>query len=75
MFELAVATTAGVSPLSAGQLAIPLAAICLVAALFNVKQALAAIGPLVRALAAATAAAIAVGIALILIIAVMAQGH
>lgn len=57
------------------ELAIPIAAVCLVVALLCVKRALAPIGPLVRAFAAAATVALAVGAALILLIAVMAEGH
>ena len=76
MFGLSAATPSGAIPPSAfGQLAIPVAVACLAVALICIKQALAPIGPLVRALAAVATLALAVGIALVLLVVLMAQGH
>ncbi|GIM96235.1 hypothetical protein [Paractinoplanes toevensis] len=76
MFELVAATTSGLRlPIAVDQLAIPLAAVCLAVALLCFKRAVAPVGPLVRALAAAATSALAVGVALVLLVAVMVQGH
>lgn len=76
MFELVAATASGARPPTVvGQLAVPVAAVCLAVALLCFKRALAPIGPLVRALAAAATLALAVGVAFVLLIAVVAQGH
>lgn len=72
-FTAATASSEG-PPIDVGQLTMPLAALCLIAALFCLKHALAPLGPLVRAVAAVAALVVAVGAALVLIIAAALQG-